>query len=467
MKKRKFFLPAAALLLLAAAASLLLLNRWQLRLELRGEEEYTLEWGSEFRDPGAQAFFGGRLFFPDFAEPEVTVRGEVDPFAAGDYMLTYSADYLGFHAEKPRLVHIADTLPPVITLTEDPRRFTLPGTAYAEEGYSARDNADGDLTDQVVRRETDGVVYYSVSDRSGNTARAERVIRYNDPIPPVLTLLGETRLSLPYGTAYEEPGYRAWDNLDGNLNDRVTVTGEVDPTCPGDYTLYYAVEDSWHNGICAWRTVTVEPKPEPRGYVYLTFDDGPGKHTQRLLDILDRYGVKVTFFVVNYGYTDLIGKEAAAGHSIGVHSASHDYRKIYASEEAYFADLDKMNGIIYDQTGFYSDIIRFPGGSSNTISRFNPGIMTRLAKAVEDRGYAYFDWNVSGGDAGITTDPDEVYRYVIEGIQAHENSVVLLHDSKSYTVDTVERILIWCLENNYALLPLDHDSPTAHHRIGN
>ena len=93
--------------------------------------------------------------------------------------------------------------------------------------------------------------------------------------------------------------------------------------------------------------------------------------------------------------------------------------------------------------------------------------MTRLAKAVEDRGYAYFDWNVSGGDAGTTTDPDEVYRYVIEGIQAHENSVVLLHDSKSYTVDTVERILIWCLENNYALLPLDHDSPTAHHRIGN
>ena len=467
VKKRKAVPLIVALLLLAAAAGLLLLNRWQLRLELRGEEDCTLEYGEPYREPGAEAVFGGRLFLPALAAPEVRIRGTVDPLSTGDYTLSYSAECLWFTAERSRLVHVRDTVPPVITLAETPWSYTLPGSAYEEEGYSAADNADGDLTARVERREEGGIVRYTVTDSSGNSASAERIIRYDDPIPPELLLLGETRLVLPYGTAYEEPGYVARDNLDGDLNAKVTVAGEVDPMTPGDYTLRYTVEDSWHNGVCTRRIVTVEPKPEPRGYVYLTFDDGPSKHTQRLLDILDRYGVKVTFFVVNYGLNDMIGKEAAAGHSIGIHSATHDYYTIYASEEAYFADLDKMNGIIYAQTGAYSDILRFPGGSSNTVSSFNPGIMTRLASAVEARGYAYFDWNVNSGDAGSTNDPDEIYRNVIEGIEKHEYSVVLMHDSRGYTVDTVERILIWCLENNYALLPLDHDSPGAHHRIGN
>ncbi len=460
------------LVLLAAAAALFFLNRWQLRLELRGEEELTLEWGAEYREPGAAAVFGGRLFFPDYARPEVTIQGEVDPCTVGDYRLTYSAEYRRFRAERIRLVHVRDTVPPVITLQEIPDSYTLPGKPYAEEGYSAADNADGDLTDRVERREENGTVYYSVSDRSGNVARAERVVRYDDPFPPVLSLLGETQLTLPYGTPYRELGYVARDNADGDLTLRVRVMGEVNPAIAGKYVLFYSVEDGWHNRASAVRTVTVEPEPqpepepepEPAGYVYLTFDDGPSKYTQTLLDILDSYGVKVTFFVVNYGYTDMIGKEAAAGHSIGIHSATHDYYKIYASEEAYFADLQKMNDIIYAQTGAYSSIIRFPGGSSNTVSRFNPGIMTRLVKAVQDRGYQYFDWNVSSGDAGQTTDPDEVFRNVIEGIQTHDVSVVLLHDSHSYTVAAMEQILTWCRENRYALLPLDPDSPPAHHR---
>jgi peptidoglycan/xylan/chitin deacetylase (PgdA/CDA1 family) len=171
--------------------------------------------------------------------------------------------------------------------------------------------------------------------------------------------------------------------------------------------------------------------------------------------------------VVNYGYNDVIGKEYAAGHTVGVHSATHDYHTIYASEDAYFEDLQAMNDIIYAQTGSYADLIRFPGGSSNTISSFNPGIMTRLTKAVEERGYTYFDWNVSSEDAGGTTDPDVVYQNVIDGIQRHEKSVVLMHDSKGYTVEAVERIVLWCLDNGYELRPLTKDSPTAHHGVSN
>ncbi len=457
-------------LILAAAAALMLLNRWQLRIALLGEADCTLEYGETFAEPGAEAVFGGALFLPALSAPPVRVQGGVNTRQTGDYTLLYTARYLWFSAEAERRVHVKDTVPPVLTLAETSGGYTLPGSSYAEEGYSAFDNADGNLTDRVERRVEGNWVYYRVEDCSGNVARAERQIHYADLLPPQIHFAGGERVILPYRTPYEEPGYFAFDNADGDLTALVSVSGTVDPDTPGDYELRYAVADSWGNRSEAVRTVTVAPLlrmryTEPVGKViYLTFDDGPGKYTQELLDILDRYGVKATFFVVDRGYTDMIAREAAAGHSVGVHSATHDYYAIYASEEAYFADLERMNEVIREQTGAYTDIIRFPGGSSNTVSSFNPGIMSRLIKAVTERGYQYFDWNVSSGDAGDTTDTDTVYRNVIQGVQRQDVSVVLMHDSKGYSVAAVERIILWGLENGYTFLPLTRESPAAHHR---
>ncbi len=155
--------------------------------------------------------------------------------------------------------------------------------------------------------------------------------------------------------------------------------------------------------------------------VYLTFDDGPGAYTQQLLDVLDKYNVKATFFVTNASpkYQDMIAKEYAAGHSIGIHTYSHDYNKIYASEEAYFEDLEAMQDVIVKQTGETTNIIRFPGGSSNTVSDITPGLMTTLTQEVQNRGYQYFDWNVASGDAGETTDTETVVSNVISGIKQH------------------------------------------------
>ena len=453
------------ILLLAELVAAVYINHWQLRLDLLGEEEYTVEQGEEFRDPGAEAVFGGELFLRSFASPPVTVRGEADTGTPGTYVLRYTARFLWFRESRTRTVRVEDTMPPVITLRDTPGYYILPGEAYVEEGYSALDNADGDITDRVERREEGGIVHYRVTDSAGNVGTAERHIPYDDPVPPVITLLGEARVAVPYGKEYREPGWTALDNVDGDISDRVVVSGEVDPETPGDYELRYFVEDWRQNRTEAVRIVTVHPQPV--GTVYLTFDDGPSKYTEELLEILDKYDVKATFFVVNYGYNDVIGKEAAAGHSIGVHSATHDYSRIYASEDAFFSDLNEMNEIIRKQTGAYTDMIRFPGGSSNTISDFNPGIMTRLTAAVQDRGFQYFDWNVSAGDAGETTDPDEVFRNVTEGINGRKNSIVLMHDSKSHTVEAIERIIVWCIENNYELRPLTKDSPASHHRVNN
>lgn len=155
------------------------------------------------------------------------------------------------------------------------------------------------------------------------------------------------------------------------------------------------------------------------------------------------------------------------GHSIGVHTASHNYYDIYSSEEAFFADYDTAQEMILRQTGEYTQLSRFPGGSSNTVSSFNPGIMSRLTQAVTDMGCKYFDWNVSSGDAGGTTDTNTVYKNIINGCSEHKTSIVLQHDIKDYSVAAVEKVIIWGLENGYTFRPLELTSPGSHHAIAN
>ncbi|MCQ2452479.1 MAG: polysaccharide deacetylase family protein [Oscillospiraceae bacterium] len=471
-------LPILVVLLLAVGAVFnLWVNQWGPRIFLKGNREVILECGSTYLDAGAEAVYGGRWLMPNRMELPVTITGEVNPAVPGDYTINYLAEssrHGRLHtANSTRLVHVVDTTPPVLLLLENPDIYTLPGQEYQEEGYTAEDIADGNLTDRVLKREEKGIVYYEVTDSSGNQTKAQRTIVYKDPIPPELTLLGDTELSMTAGKNFEEPGFLATDNVDGDITDRVKVSGQVDKYHKGTYTLTYTVSDTYGNTVTAERQIEVLPIRQPDSVspgnkvVYLTFDDGPGRYTAQLLDVLAEHNVKATFFVVNTGYESLIAREVKEGHSVGIHSATHDYSTIYASEDAYFSDLNKMAGIIYNASGQTTTLLRFPGGSSNTVSNFNPGIMTRLADAVTTLGYQYFDWNVTSGDAGETTDTDRVVENVIKGIQSHNVSIVLQHDIKGFSVDAVDEIITWGLANGYTFLPLTPGSPTAHHGINN
>ena len=363
---------------------------------------------------------------------------------------------------------------PVITLTGETDVTILPTEAYQEAGFTAADNYDGDLTSQVKREEIDGKIVYTVTDSSGNTVSAERTITVNDPVPPVLELKGDDYITIGIGGSFEEPGFTAADNCDGDLTAAVQVTGGVDYYQAGSYTLTYTVTDSFQNTASVTRTIRVLPLSaadvgEKNGKViYLTFDDGPGLYTEKLLDILAKYDVKVSFFVVNTGRISVITRAAQEGHTVAMHTATHSFSQVYANEDAYFADLYKMQSIIEQYTGQKSMLLRFPGGSSNTISKdYSKGIMTRLAAAVTERGFTYFDWNVDSSDAGGAKTADEVFNNVIKAIGNKEYSVVLQHDMKSYSVDAVEKIIVWGLKNGYTFLPLDANSPTCHHGINN
>lgn len=465
-------------ILLAAGAYLLVfgLNRFSLELELLGEEQLTLEYGQPYREPGCRVVLRGTLFWPQGrtldAQPQVS--GSVKEDTLGKYVLDYRAECYGLQADAARIVRVVDTVCPVITLVPDPEGLAaMP--QYREAGFSARDNYDGDITHRVVRTEEEGRIIYTVVDSSGNPAVAEREIPIFDDRPPELTLLGGDRVVLPLGLPFEEPGYSAFDRKDGDLTEQVLVTMDRPFVryLPGSYELTYQVTDSDGQQTTAHRTLVTEPSPRPvilspKGKtIYLTFDDGPGPETARLLDVLKRYDVKATFFVVDTGYPELLRRMAEEGHSIGIHTCSHRYEEIYADEAAYFQDVFAMQQRIQQATGMETWLLRFPGGSSNTISRKNRGIMTRLTQAVEDCGFAYFDWNVDSDDAGGALTPGAVFENVVQGVQENPCSVVLQHDIHDYSVDAVERIIQWGRSHGYQFLPLQTDSPSVHHKVYN
>ena len=449
-------------------------NRFFLSVTPRGEEYILLEYGTEFDDPGADVWFRGSLFCREGFAPEsaaVTVDGEVDSGALGRYTLRYRADFLWFTAEGTRTVTVADTKSPVITLKEDGGEIPIP---YQEAGFSAWDDHDGDITHRVVRREYMGLITYAVTDSSGNPAYIQRQVPFHDPIPPEITLEGGTEYAVPVGQRYSEPGFWAVDNVDGDLTEWVVAEGRVDWLRPGVYPIVYSVTDSYENTARIIRNVTVTAAerqetvwPEEKT-IYLSFDDGPGPYTEKLLDVLDRYGVKATFFVVDSEYNHLMKQITERGHSIGIHSVTHDYGAIYASPEAFFDDLVAMRQIIFDNTGVLTNLMRFPGGSSNEVSREScEGIMTFLTGAVRDAGFRYFDWNVDSDDAGLARRKGTVLENVVRGVTETGTALVLQHDIHWYSVEAVEEIIRWGLENGYAFLPLEESSPNFPHPLNN
>lgn len=199
--------------------------------------------------------------------------------------------------------------------------------------------------------------------------------------------------------------------------------------------------------------------------VYFTFDDGPSANTDRILDILDQYGIKATFFVVGKDkYQEQYKRIVQDGHTLGMHSYSHKYNEIYASLDAYKQDLSQLHDFLYELTGEDCKIVRFPGGSSNTISKVD---MWELIDYLEEEDLVYFDWNVSSGDAvGGNKSANQIARNVLDNIDKYNNSVVLFHDAagKDSTVDALSIIIEEILESdNTVILPLSEETVKVQH----
>ena len=206
---------------------------------------------------------------------------------------------------------------------------------------------------------------------------------------------------------------------------------------------------------------TYSANSAPNKTAYLTFDDGPSGNTDIILQTLQEENVKATFFVVG---TDDAGNLARMrrivqeGHTIGMHSYSHSYKKIYASVEAFLKDMYQVFNLIKDTTGVTPTCFRFPGGSINS---FNKAVYKDIKAEMIRRGCVRYDWNVSSGDASTTKyTPEQLTGYVLNGIGSKSRIIVLMHDSssKENTAQAVRQIIIGIREKGFIFAPLDYQT---------
>lgn len=200
--------------------------------------------------------------------------------------------------------------------------------------------------------------------------------------------------------------------------------------------------------------------------VYLTFDDGPSKYSDELLDVLKKYNVKATFFVIAKTDKDSLNiykRIVEEGHVLAMHSYTHQYGVVYKSLSSFKKDIQKLSDFLYEATGVRPKYYRFPGGSSNQVSKVS---IEKCIAYLNKEGITYFDWNVVNGDAtGKNYTAKQMVAMVMEGVEKNNNSIVLMHDtvSKDTTVKSLPSLIKKLQKAGYVLLPIsDYTNPVQH-----
>lgn len=462
-KKVLYLLILIVFFVLILVGGVLVAKRFTPSIELKQDDKIVIDYQEEYKEPGYKLTIDGK----DYTN-KVKVEGAVNTNKLGKYVIKYSYGRGLFKSQRERIVYVKDLTKPAIILNGTQEVYLCPGENYEEEGYKAIDNYDKDITSKIKVKKKDDLYIYSVSDSSKNKSIIKRKIIKKDIVKPTINLKNGKVVNIVVGTAYKDDGYTAVDNCDNDITSKVKVEGGVDSNTLGSYEVTYSVVDSANNETKVTRVVNVLKRAN-NGTIYLTFDDGPKSGTtDKILDILKEENVKATFFVTNSGPDELIKRAYDEGHSIALHTASHNYSQVYASEENYFSDLESVQDRVFRITGYKSMIIRFPGGSSNTISKkYKEGIMSSLTEKVLEKGYKYYDWNLSSGDAGVTNSPDGVYDIVSRNLSHDRVNVILMHDTKTHTRDSLQRIIKYAKENGYTFDVIDMQTEMVRQRVNN
>lgn len=433
------------------------------RIELKGNRVVEVEYLDKYQEEGYLSSYQGK----DITDL-VKIKGKVNTSKIGKYTLEYQVDYKGKKKSKKRIVKVVDKEKPKLEfLTSKDTLYICPEEKYLYDDYKATDNYDGDLTQDVVVKYQKNKILYFVKDSSGNETMVSRKLKYEDVEKPKLELADGTLLLLDMGSNYTESLYTVSDNCSKDI--KVRVEGEVDTNTPGTYIKKYIATDSYKNEVEVDQEIVVMEPSKP-GVIYLTFDDGPREGTTNvILDILKEEGVPATFFITNNGPDELVSRIHDEGHAIGLHTATHEYSYLYSSMDAYFEDLGMVASRVKNITGEECKIIRFPGGSSNTISKkYVEGLMSSLVDEVVRRGYRYYDWNINSMDAegrGYTS--SDIVKSVTNSLSLSRANVVLMHDVKATTRDALRDIIRYGKEHGYRFEKITPYTHMVRQRVNN
>lgn len=232
-----------------------------------------------------------------------------------------------------------------------------------------------------------------------------------------------------------------------------SISADASSTAPSPATYAAPERDR-----TAASTSANDVKPTEK-VVYLTFDDGPSEHTQQILDTLDEYGIKATWFILgNTGRLDEVSDIWDRGHQVGLHSNEHDYEYVYANTDNFVADINAIGQAVKARLGFMPTLIRYPGGSANG---YNAGRSSEFTQAAANNGWHYFDWNVSIGDSTQPPAPvDALLANIQREAEGCNSCCVLMHDSdfKPTTPDALPQVIEYFIEQGYTFDILTADS---------
>lgn len=441
---------------------------------INGEKEMVIPVFAEYNEEGATATFRDE----DLTE-RITLTGGVDTEKIGKYNVEYEFTHRGKVYRAKRKISVVDTESPEITLKGEAEVTVSSIDFYSEPGFTATDNYDGDLTEKIA---TDKVqleknkykITYGVADSSGNKATVERIIIVKDIIKPSLKSNKGEYINVAVGETFTAPTVTATDDLDGDLTAFIKMEGSVNTATTGVYQLVYTVLDKAGNkGSLTVKVNVYVPDDPSLSRIYLTFDDGPSSNvTPRVLDILKKNNVKATFFINGYSADKLplIKRIIDEGHTLAIHGMSHDYASIYSSVDKCVNNFNSLRDKVKNDTGYTCTIMRFPGGSSNEVSKkYSKGVVTKSAAQLTAQGWRYFDWNVSSGDANGKMGSGYILNCVKTGLKKGRANVVLMHDNsaKSTTADALQEMINFGNNNGYVFCRIDENTPDVRHKIAN
>ena len=401
-----------------------------------------------------------QVFF--HSDSEVKISGDIDTNKIGNYEITYQLK----NYKKTCKVSVKDTKAPELKVKayKADMKEDIQPESFVE---SVKDDSKVSLSfKKKPTKDKEQTLTIIAKDAYGNTTTKETTLTLSkDTKKPVIHT---DTISVYVGS---KPNYKSYIEVTDNLDSKPTIkvdSSKVKTKKAGTYKLLVSATDRSGNKAKAKINVTVE---EPSKVVYMTFDDGPSENTDKILKILKKYDAKATFFVTgnNQKYNKSIKKAADQGNTIALHTYTHDYANVYSSTTAYFEDLQKVSDMVKQITGKAPKYIRFPGGSSNTISaQYSHGIMTTLDSLVHEKGYEYFDWNCSSGDAASNTVPaQDIVRNATSC--DYEQIMILFHDSipKTTTVEALPEIIKSYKDRGYVFKGISDDTPIFHHGINN
>ena len=319
-------------------------------------------------------------------------------------------------------------------------------------------------------------VVVQVIDEAGNVSEKKGKVKlFKDDIGPEINGIEEMTIVKGEKVDYKL-GISVSDNRDPNPTLNIDDS-KVNVDKLGRYKVIYTAKDRSGNKVVKERIIKVVEKKNigtlqqsNEKIVYLTFDDGPSMNTQKVLDILAVYDAKATFFVTgtNENYYDLIKKAHDQGHTIGLHTYIHEYDQIYNSSSAYFSDLKKIEDLVYSQIGSVPKYIRFPGGSSNQVSKkYCHKIMSKLTKEVVNRGYQYYDWNEDSEDGSGQLSVKQLIKNATASTE--KNIMLLFHDAngKENSLKAIGPVIQYYQNKGYVFKGIDDSSFVVHHSVNN